>query len=292
MSRYTCALLLTTLALLSLGTGCATSLTTMTDARAYEPGEIQVAVSYAANLHSNVLNSVIDAAKTADKEFDKDSDEPISEESFRKWADLVITTALFRPAMGPELLFRVGVTDDLLEGLDLGFKTDLNILKFDAKLQLWESLDGAHALSAMLGYAHHLDVGNKFISYLTLTDFSRKDIDLQLLYGFRLGEWLKLLVAPHVIISQVKPESKIPEWLYDRLPDEVKQYDPGQFFETEYVQYYGLTTGLMVGYKYAFLATDLGMFYMNFKPTVVGSQRDYSGGAFSIALGISGHYAF
>lgn len=292
MSRYTSALVLAILVTLSLGTGCATSLTTMTDARAYEPGEIQVAVSYAANLHSNVVSTAISAAKSADDEFDKNSDEPISEESFRKWADLALTLALFKPAMGPELLFRVGVTDDILEGLDLGFKTDLNILKFDAKLQLWESLDGAHALSTMIGYAHHLDVGNSIISKVTLTDFSRKDLDLQLLYGFRMGEWVKVLVAPHVIISQVKPESKIPEWLSDRLPDEVKKYDPGQFFETEYIQYYGVTTGLMVGYKYAFLATDLGMFYMNFKPNVVGSVRDYSGGAFSIALGVSGHYVF
>ena len=289
---YKLTLVLSLLALTLVSAGCATSLTTMTDARAYEPGEVQVAVAYQANLHSNIIGGAVRALKSADDEFDKNSDAPISEESFRSWLDLAIIGALFRPAMGPELLIRVGVTDDLLEGLDVGFKTDLNILKFDGKLQLWESLDGKHAVSTMLGYAYHMDVGNKILSYVTLTDFSRFDLDLQVLYGFRFGEWLKLTVSPHIILSRIKPESKIPEWLLSRLPEEVTKYDPGQFFETEWLQYYGLTTGLMLGYKYAYLATDLGMFYMNFQPTVVGQRRDFSGGAFSVALGISGHYAF
>lgn len=278
--------------MLSLATGCSTSLTSMTDARAYKPGEVQAVVAYQGNVHSNVLGSLIDAAVSADEEFNKDSNEPISEESFRTWADTIIMASLFRPAMGPEIQIRAGVYDDFMEGIDLGFKTDLNILKFDAKLQLWGSEDGNQAFSTMLGYAHHLDVGNKIISYLTLTDFSRADFDLQFIYGYQMGDWLKLNIAPHIILSKVTPESKIPDWLYERLPDEIKQYDPGQFFKTEWVQYYGANIGLMLGYKYAFLATDLGMFYMNFKPTVVGQKRDYSGGAFSVALGISGHYAF
>lgn len=272
--------------------GCATSMTSMTDARAYDVGEVQAVVAYQASVHGNIVGGLTNAATSAEEEFNRDSDEPISEESFRNWLDTAIIFALFRPGTGPELMIRTGVTDDVLEGIDVGFKTDLNILKFDGKLQFWQSEDEAHAASVSLGYAHHLNVGNKILSYLTLTDFSRSDLDLKMMYGFRLSEFVKVNVAPHLIISRIKPESKIPDWLLERLPDEVKQLDPGQFFETEWMQYYGANFNIMLGYKYAFVALDAGMFYLNFNPTVVNEERNYGGGALSIAAGISGHYKF
>ena len=272
--------------------GCATSLTTTTDARAYEVGEVQAAVVYQANLHSNIIGGITSSVKSADEEFDKDSDEPISEESLRNWLDAALIFALFRPGTGPEFLVRSGVYDDFMEGVDVGFKTDLNILKFDAKVQWWESANKQHAFSTSLGYGYHLDVGNKILSYVTLTDFSRSDIDIQFLYGYRFGEWLKFTVAPHLIFSRVAPDSKIPDWLYNRLPDNIKQYDPGQFFQTEWIQYYGVNTNLMLGYKYAFVTVDLGMFYMNFTPEILGEERNFNGGAFSAAGGLSFHYKF
>lgn len=235
---------------------------------------------------------ITEAAKSAADEFGRDSDEPISEEAFRSWLDTAIKFALFRPGTGPEVMIRAGVTEDVLEGIDVGFKTDLNILKFDGKLQFWESEDQAHAASISLGYAYHLDVGNTLLSYLTLTDFSRSDIDIKLLYGFRLSDFIKVNVAPHLILSRVKPESKVPSWLVDRLPDELDQYDPSQFFQTEWMQYYGANFNIMLGYKYAFVALDAGMFYLNFNPTVINEERDFSGAALSLALGLSGHYKF
>ena len=100
-------------------TGCATSLTSTTDARAYDVGEVQATVVYQASVHTNVLGGFIEAAQSADDEFDRDSNKPISEESFRSWLDAVLIASLFRPATGPEISVRTGITDNVLEGMDL-----------------------------------------------------------------------------------------------------------------------------------------------------------------------------
>lgn len=271
---------------------CSTTMTTMTEARAYEPGEVQVAVDYQANLHTTLATKAYKGAKSANEQFGTESDEPISEEAYRDWLDLALAAALFRPATSPELVARVGVTDKVLGGIDLGFRTNFNILKGDVKLQLWESADTRQALSVMAGYAHHRDVGNSLLSYVTLTDFSRKDFDFQLMWGLNFEDIVKLNVAPHMILSKISAEQKIPQQIYDRLPDSIKQYDPNQLFRDEWLGYYGMNGVVMLGYKYVFLVVDTGLFWTHFKPEVLGEQRNFSGMALSLAGGISVNYDF
>lgn len=273
--------------------GCTTTMTSMTDARAYEPGEVQASVSYQANVHTNVVGGVVSGVKSAAEEFSgQDNKEPISEESFRNWLDTALLVGLFRPSTSPEVIVRAGVTDQLAEGLDLGFRTNLSYFKGDAKLQLWESEDTEQAISLMAGYAYHRDWLNSFISYLSLTDFGRHDFDLQLLWGRNIRDILKVNVGPHVILSKVTASHKLSAEVLDRLPDSLKQFDPNQLFQDEWIGYYGANTNVMVGYKYAFIALDLGIFWMNFKPEVLGVERDYSSFAVSVAGGLSFHYQF
>ena len=122
-----------------IGSGCTTTMTSMTDARAYEPGEVQVAANMQATAHSNIVRGVAQSVDSAIDEFGSEDDTPITEESFRQWVDLVILAALFRPATSPEVIARVGVTDKVLEGIDVGFRTNLSIFKGDVKLQVWEN---------------------------------------------------------------------------------------------------------------------------------------------------------
>ncbi|MEM1349823.1 MAG: hypothetical protein AAGI01_14775 [Myxococcota bacterium] len=265
----------------------------MTEARAYEPGEVQIVAAGVTALHGNVLDGAIDAVKAVDEAFDEDSDEPISEAAWRTWADSVLLFVLFRPAVAWEFMGRVGVTDDVLEGIDIGFRTDFNVLKGDIKVQIFESPDTKHALSFSLGYAHHLSVvKQRAVRILTLSDFHREDFDLQVLYGFTPNDFVRLTLAPHVVASYLDVRHAAPSWLLDRLPRQVLQFDPNQFFEDQWLTYAGLNTTVMVGYKHVFLAVDMGAFYMNFTPEVVGSRRNYSGGALSLALGLSANYAF
>lgn len=289
----------THLKLLSLGllatlgaAGCSTSLTTMTTARAYEPGEIQVSAVMQANVNTAPFSSLVESARSAEEEFNKDSDEPISEESFRQWLDNVLLLGLFRPTFGPELMIRAGVTDKVLEGLELGFRTDFSLYKGDAKLQLWSGDEGRMAVSVMLGFAYHSGLVSAPIEYITLTEFGRKDYDLQILWGWEPNDFFKVTAAPHFILSSISAESKLPDYITERLPEEVNQYNPNSLFKDEWMFYGGLNTTVMLGYKYAYLALDLGVFGLYFKPTVVGKERDYSGVAVAISAGPSFHYKF
>lgn len=283
---------ITLCALMLCAQGCATSLTTMTTARAMEPGEVQASVVMVANLNTAPLDAVLNSAKSAEEEFNKDSDAPISEDSFRDWLDAALLFGLFRPSIGPEIMVRAGVTDELLEGLELGFRTDLSLYKGDAKLQLWSGDEGRMALSVMLGFAYHSGLVSSPIEYLTLTEFGRKDYDLQLLWGWEPNDFVKITAAPHFMLSSISAESKIPDYVQERLPDDVNQYNPNKLFQDEWIFYGGLNSCLMVGYKYAYLALDFGVFGMYFKPTVVGKERNYNGLAVSIAAGPSFNYQF
>lgn len=278
---------------LAMASGCTTSMTSMTNARAQEPLEVQVTANMQATVHANIVSAAARSADSAIETFgDREEGEPITEEAFRDWLDLALTAALFRPATSPEVIARVGVTDKVMEGIDVGFRTNLSIFKGDLKLQLWENEAQNQALSVMVGYAYHRDWVNKWVSYLTLTDFKRFDLDAQVLWGMEFGKFARVNVAPHLIASRIKVEQKLPAQIANRLPDEVKRYDPNQLFEDEWMFYMGANTSFMVGYEYVFVALDLGAFWLNFKPTVVGEQRDYSGAALSIAGGLSFNYAF
>ena len=251
------ALLLSALVALALtSTACSTSLTTLTDARAYEPKEVQVATTMQVNVHTNVVGKAITGLQSANEQFDNGND-PINEENYRDWLDLVLAAALFRPATSPELMARVGVTDKVLEGIDVGFRTNFNLYKGDIKLQLWEDERQMQALSVMLGYAYHKSFVNSAVQYVTLTDFGRMDFDLQMLWGLNFKDIIKVTLAPHVILSRISAEQKIPSAIYDRLPEEITQYDPNQLFENEWLGYYGANSVFMVGYKYVFVFAEV-----------------------------------
>ena len=288
-----CAGFAVVLIMASLASGCTTSMTSMNDARAYEPKEVQVAANMQTNLHSNIARGAVRGVGSTAEVFDRDSEEPIGEEAFRSWLDLAIMAALFRPGQHtPEVIARVGLTDKVLEGIDVGFRTNAKYFKGDAKLQFWESQDSRQFASVMLGYAHHRSWVEDWVGWLTLSDFKRSDFDIQALWGMEFGEFFKLNLGPHIILSRVSVEHKLPGWLVDRLPEQVRRFDPSQIFKNEWLGYYGGNVSFMIGYKYVYLAADFGAFWMNFTPEIIGEERDFSGAALSAAGGLSLHYDF
>lgn len=272
--------------------GCATSMTTMTDAKAYEPGEIQATMGLATSLNTNVVGGVVDAAVSAVDRFGTDSNTEISEEEYREWLDGVLLFAMFRPAVNPELSVRAGVTDSVLSGIDIGLKTNFNLVKGDVKLQFWESEDQRMALSLMAGYAYHLGVAPGLVELITLTEFSRGDIDIQPLWGVNVGDVFKFTGGPRLLLSRVSTEHKIPEQIEERLPDEILELSPNNLFRNEWIVNVGANAVMMLGYKYAFVALDLGVFYSRFRPEVIGEVRDYDGVTISVAGGLSIHASF
>ena len=141
-------------------------------------------------------------------------------------------------------------------------------------------------MSVLVGYGHHLSAVDEVVEYLTLTEWSRSDIDFQLSAGIELGDIFKGYVNPRLIASRISVGHKLPDALRNRIPESIQDYDPNQLFEDEWMLYDGLTWGAMIGYKYAFLALELNMFRLAFEPTVLGQKRNFNSSVFAPAAGL------
>jgi len=261
-------------------------MTDMTPSKALEPGHVQLSAQMQASVQDTPVRKSIAAGADARDEFMQDGGDPVEEETVRDFVDAGLAWLLFRPGVSTEFMARIGVWDGLLEGLEFGLRYDTKMLKGDAKVQLFESDDERWAVAADFGFAHHLSVVNDATKYLTLTDFSRNDLDFQLSGGVQLGDVFRGWVGPRVIASRVSAEPVLPGYVRDKIPPELEKYDPNQFFDDAWLMYYGVTAGMMVGYKYVFLALELSTFRVAFRPEVFGEERNFDGTVFAPAAGL------
>ena len=269
-------------------TGCTTSTTNMTSPKALEPGEIEVNGSGQGNIDTRFVSSGIDLLDRAQNRIEQgSSSDPLTEQQTRAIFEDVISVALFRPTVTPELGARVGVTDAVLEGIDVGLRGNSNFGKADAKVQLWESgtKNALQALSFQAGVGRQFSVTTNLINQLTLTEFSRTDIDLMAMYGYN-SEFFRAYVGPRYIYSWINPSPKLSSDFREVLPQELKDQSPNQFFGDETLQMYGATAGAMVGYSDYFLAGELTVMRTNFKPELIGQETDMSGTVFAPAVGL------
>ena len=90
--------------------------------------------------------------------------------------------------------------------------------------------------------------------------------------------------------SYVDAEPIFPQEVIDKIPESLKEYDPNQLFEDVWLTYYGLGVGVRGGYKYIFVFAEANMFWMDFKPTVFGEERDMSGLTFAPRTRLDGTF--
>ena len=202
----------------------------MTTARALEPLHPQVVVNASVPVHTVAASKLVDAGGSISDRVREDGErgtETLTEEELRQLLDGAVAAKLFLPSVTPELIARIGVTDAVLEGIDVGLRYNGNVIKGDIKLQFWESEDGSQQLAFDVGYGHHTGLVSSVIEWVTLTEFSRKDIDLALLWSMELGDLGRILLSPRVLLGHVSVDTKIPSWVEDNLPDELRDYDPG-----------------------------------------------------------------
>lgn len=269
-------------------TGCTTSLTNMAPARTFKPGEAQVAAGYQLDVHTQTFTGIKKAGEAVvDEVKGTPEGETISEESLRTLLDAALLLKMFPPGGGPEIMGRVGLYDGVLEGIDAGFRFNGNVYKGDVRLQVWASPDDAQALSVQFAYGHHKSVASSWMEWITLTEWKRRDLDFQLNYGYEISHLAKLYVAPRYINARISTEAKLSDYLKERLPQRVQDYDPSTYFPPSSMHYIGLNWGAMVGYRYAFLNVDVSTFRLLFTPSVLGSERDYKGWVFSPTLGLT-----
>lgn len=267
--------------------GCATSLTNGSPAKTYDAGKGQASVSYQFDVHTQAFEGVYRAGRSAVRAIEGvEEGEEITEEMLRNLLDAAILWQLFPLGGSPEAMGRVGIYDGLLEGVDLGFRYNGNVIKGDLRLQVWESADEAHGVSFQVGYGRHKALVPTLLEWVDLGEWSRNDIDLQVAWGFERDDWAKIYAAPKYLYSSISTELRLGDYVRERLPEEYRQYEPSQYLEPSGIHYAGLNMGAMFGYKWIFLNLDLSMFRVLFRPNVLGSIRDYDGWVFSPTGGI------
>ena len=270
-----------------ISTGCATSLTNMTQTRVLEPGQVQGSIGFQTDIHTKTISGFADAAKIAADQVTDGSGE-ISEETFRRALDAALLYKFFPISSSPEVIGRFGVWDGLLEGVDVGIRYNGSVIKGDVRVGLYESPDRAWVVTAQLGYGRQGSVASSSIEWLTLTEMSRNDFDFAVSAGWEYPEIFKAYVAPRVLISTISSKPKLSQSVRDRLPESLKGLDPHQFFPSTSMVYYGANTGFLVGYKYVFLNIDLSVFRIDFQPVVINDVRDYGGWVIAPTIGVTG----
>lgn len=274
--------------LLPLLGGCATSMTHMTTPRALEPGDWQVSGAWTGHANSVAATKSIQSGVDLWDHYAGEEDPgELSEDELRTLLDTGLAWALFRPGTSYELMGRVGLTDRLAEGLELGLRTNFSELKGDLKLQVWQSADARFAAALHGGYGYHFDVTSGFVEWLALTSFSRHDLDLAGTWGFQAGDIFRLWCGPRAIRSWVRTEPKLDGLLEDHLPATIDDYRPPDVLGHEAIAYYGGTGGVMVGYRWVFLVVELDLFWMSFHPTILDQERNMSGLVLAPNLGIA-----
>ena len=275
------------LVLLSLLPGCATSMTHMTTPQALEPGDFEVSGAWTGHANSvAATKSIQSGVDLWDHYIDQEDPGELSEEDLRTLLDTGLAWALFHPGTSYEIMGRVGVTDKLAEGLDLGLRTNFSEVKGDLKLQLWESPEARFAAAVHGGYGYHFGLTSSFVEWLSLTSFSRHDLDLAATWGWRAGEVFRLWFGPRVIRSWIRTEPKLDGLIENNLPGTIDSYSPADVLGDETIVYFGSANGLMVGYRWVFLVAELDLFWMSFHPTVLDQERNMSGLVLAPNLGL------
>ncbi|RAL20343.1 hypothetical protein DL240_17325 [Lujinxingia litoralis] len=280
-SRY--ALVLATLLVTS---GCATSLTNLAPAHTLDPGQVQITGVAAADLNTGVFDGTINAGRAV-YEAVQNTEDPVSEDELRTLLDALLVWTLLRPGFTPEFAARVGVSDRVLHGLDVGLRYNGAVLKPDLRLQLFESPEGSLALTAHVAYGHHLSVASSAVEWLVMTEFERRDLEAGLSVGWEYRDMIKLYASPRYLYSRISVSPKLPAWLEGRLPPEYQDYNPSSYFGDSQMHYLGLNWGAMLGYRYVFAHLDVTMMRLLFRPTVLGSPRNYDGWIFAPSAGLT-----
>ncbi len=274
---------------LLLCSGCATSMTHMTPPHALEPGDWQVAGAWTGHANSvAATKSIQSGADLWDHYVGEEDPGELSEDDLRTLLDTGLAWGLFHPGTSYELMGRVGLTDKLAHGLELGLRTNFSELKGDLKLQVWESADQRFAGALHGGYGYHLSVAGSFVEWLSLTNFSRHDLDLAATWGWREGEIVRMYAGPRMMRSWISAKPKLDGLLEDKIPESLSAYSPSDYLGNESIGYYGGTNGIMLGYKWVWLVVELDLFWMSFHPTILDEERNLSGLVVAPNVGIVG----
>lgn len=279
---------------LTLATGCASTLSTMQTARPLPPGQFQV--SYAAGAFVpagqliTVVDTGIDEGKRARDAHAQGIPYQMSAESQEKLFAAGVALAVAPPGVNNELMLRAGVVDEL----ELGLRYSGISLRLDAKYRLLHGGDPdtgttvrgrSYDLALGVGVARHLFKSKVLdaLEVMEVKDFSRYDVEVPLYLSADWSDVFKVYGAPKYVYSRTSLDQKLVDFaaeassatgLDTTLPSRVSSH------------FVGSTVGVALGYKYVHVYAELTGGYTFLKPRIFGSERDLGGVTLYPTVGI------
>ena len=269
-----------------LGIGCSTTTTHLSSPHALEPKHLEMTSAYAWQVNGVVVEKSLDSSRVLYQQVSEE-DRQMTQDEFLGLLDTTLAWSLLTPGSSSEMMGRIGVTDKLLEGIDLGFKTDFTAVKADVKWQLWESPSGKQAIAWNGAYAWQNSFVPANIEWITNSTFSRHDFETSLIWGIRKEGIAEIYAGPRVIYSKINAQPNLSSEMTQMIPEEFSEYNPSEYFADERMLYYGGTLGTRLGYQVLFLDLELNCFWVQFEPLVVTQRRDLSGLLLSPTVGLT-----
>lgn len=280
---------------LLLGTGCASTLSTMQTARPLSQGQVQVSLGMGVFLPLGQLATVADIGidKGGDIKDAVDRGEPVelSEEDQRRMLTAGVALAVAPPGVVNELMIRAGV----VENLDVGLRYSGISLRLDGKYRFLhrgspdsvpENQRTSVDMALGLAVARHsfkspaLDL----LKIVQIDDFSRYDLEVPLYISWDVGDIFKLYAAPKYVFGRTSLDEKLINYAEQGKP--VSGFDASLPARVN-SHFGGSTFGVSLGYKYVHLYAELTGGYTYCKPTVFGERRNLGGATFYPAVGIA-----
>lgn len=280
---------------LLLGTGCASTLSTLQTARPLEQGQFQV------SLGAGVFVPVGQIATAADIGIDQgekindavQDNEPVqlTEEDQRRLFSAGIALAVAPPGVVNELMIRAGVVDNL----DVGLRYSGISLRLDGKFRFLHrgSPEGTSELASRsfdmalgVAVARH-SFKSKVLDLLKIVDiddFSRYDVEVPLYISSEAGGIFKLYAAPKYVYSRTRLDQKLVD--FSQQGKDVSGFDVSLPSRVN-SHFVGSTAGAALGYKYVHLYAELTGGYTFCKAPVFGQVADLGGPTFYPAVGIA-----
>jgi hypothetical protein len=290
------SLLLVTAAL-CLGTGCASTLSTLQTATPAKRGQVQVTGGAGLYLPVGPVITVVEQGITQGKAVNdaRQSGETyeLTEEAQQELLTAGLALAIMAPWSGPsyELSVRTGI---LPEDWDVGLRYSVNAFRLDTKYRLFHYTHNPELpeykranvdVSLGLGVSKYLfeNPALKLLKYVQLDKFSRWDLEVPLYTTIDLGDIFKFYGALKYVYNRTSIDATLVN--YSQHAANISGVEVG-LPRLVHSHFFGASAGVAAGYKYAHVMLELTGGYTHCAPYLFGRRRQLGGATFYPAIGL------
>ena len=284
-------------ALVLVGSGCATNLSTLQTAKTLRPGQLRigggVGVYIPAGQVASAIGEGVKQAKDGITALQNKENYNVSQED----QEAMLTTAFALAVLPPSTSYEINARYGVVENLDVGLRYGLNALRADAKYRLihaggheGEGEGGRRSFDLAIG----LGVSKYFFSNpvldvlekVKLVSFSRYDVEVPLYISADFNPYFGIYFAPKYVYSHTSVEMALLEIVEAcgcveqrlQLPTNVDMH------------FVGATGGLRAGLPRLSFYAELtgGNTFVN--PMIMGKPRNLGGVTLYPSIGLAGTF--